>query len=394
MSTPNPNFSPTSTAYGAPANDYDSTIAVRVRRASWGAILGGFFTAAAMQMLLSLLGLAFGFWSIDPVTEDNPIAGLGTAAGIWWVVTGLISLAFGGWIAGYLAGFQDSVDGMIHGVVTWGLLTVTSFWLAGSAMGSIFNATANALGTGLSTAADWAVPDQSRQQPKQQVQIVVLREGEGGLTFADENSKNRESTDSKSSANYEKVASQMREMLNQTGKESLQPDQLEKAGQRLVDAAKDAGIAAAKDPGRAENHFNGLMDAFFTEWKSVKQDLDKDALANVITSNTDMSKEEAMKSIDRWQNEYETMRKEVKQGASEAQTQIASTLEDAKQKIGQQYQETKRATLHATEETLDAIGHAAFWSFISTLLGLFAAAGGGALGVGYRPKQTATTRTV
>ena len=49
-------------------------------RISWGAIFAGLVCAVALQALLTLLGVAWGFAAIDPTEELNPFAGFALGA--------------------------------------------------------------------------------------------------------------------------------------------------------------------------------------------------------------------------------------------------------------------------------------------------------------------------
>lgn len=358
----------------------------RVRRFSAGAVFAGFFTAVALQLLFSLLGIAFGFWSIDPQTESHPLDGLGMATGIWWVVTSLISLAAGGAAAGYLAGIPNSVDGGLHGVVTWGLVTVFTFWIAGSAMGSLFNAAAGAMGAGLRTAADWAVPDGRDRQ----VQVIVLRDGEPVSTFAQENSNQRNSDSllNVGTVNFEQLATQTQKLLRDTGKDSLQPEQLDQATQRLADAARNAASEVAQNPDRARQSFDQVMDAALREFRNVQQDVDRDALVNLVTANTELNEQDARKAVDRWISEGREMRQE----AGQLQNQLASNWNQMENQLGRQYQETKKAALSTTEEALDSVAYAALWTFLATLLGMISAATSGMAGSRYGLLRAAAVR--
>jgi len=53
-------------------------MAAKVSRISWGAILAGTLTALAVVSMLNLLGLGIGFSTIDPMTENDLLNGLGT----------------------------------------------------------------------------------------------------------------------------------------------------------------------------------------------------------------------------------------------------------------------------------------------------------------------------
>jgi hypothetical protein len=116
-----------------PPEVYPSTIS----RISWGAIFAGTVVAFVAQILFTLLGLAIGLTIVEPMTGQAPWEGVGIGAGIWWVVTALISLFLGGWAAGRLAGMPLRQDAMLHGVVVWGLVTFVSVFFAISGVGAV-----------------------------------------------------------------------------------------------------------------------------------------------------------------------------------------------------------------------------------------------------------------
>ncbi|HEX7089184.1 MAG TPA: hypothetical protein VF192_03555 [Longimicrobiales bacterium] len=117
------------------------------RRMSWGAVFAGFIVAMVVQMILTLLGLAIGLGAIDLTTGD--FSGLGTGAAIWAGLTALISLFVGGLVAGYLAGRLTRGNGMLHGVLVWGLtMLLTTFALTsglGTLLGGVFSVTGQAV---------------------------------------------------------------------------------------------------------------------------------------------------------------------------------------------------------------------------------------------------------
>jgi hypothetical protein len=116
-----------------PTEVHPSTIS----RISWGAIFAGAVVAFVAQVLFTLLGFAIGLTVVEPMTAQAPWEGIGIGAGIWWVVTALISLFLGGWTAGRLSGMPTRQDAMLHGVVVWGLVTFASVFLAVSGAGAV-----------------------------------------------------------------------------------------------------------------------------------------------------------------------------------------------------------------------------------------------------------------
>ena len=105
-------------------------------RISWGAIFAGAVMALASQLAFSLLGLGLGASAANPYS-DNPVGGLGFGAAIWTLLSVLISLFTGGYVAGRLAGMPRQQDSMLHGLVTFGLTSLLGFYLLTSGLGSL-----------------------------------------------------------------------------------------------------------------------------------------------------------------------------------------------------------------------------------------------------------------
>jgi len=89
------------------------------------------------MLTLIMLGLAVGFATINPATEENPFGGLGIGTAIWWVISSIIAYFVGGWVSSRVAGLQRVFDGALHGLVTWGLVTLLTMFMLTSAVGSI-----------------------------------------------------------------------------------------------------------------------------------------------------------------------------------------------------------------------------------------------------------------
>ncbi|WP_126172405.1 hypothetical protein [Altericroceibacterium xinjiangense] len=115
-----------------------------LKRVSWGAIFAGAFIALGVTFLLGLLGLAIGFGSIEPTTS-SPLDGIGIGAGIWWVVTSIIAMGIGGWVAGRLSGIPNKPSATAHGATVWALVTIFTLWMATSAVGSVLNTATGAV---------------------------------------------------------------------------------------------------------------------------------------------------------------------------------------------------------------------------------------------------------
>jgi hypothetical protein len=124
------------------------------RRISWGAIFAGVIVVLAVQLLLSVLGLGIGLSFVNPAEGNSPNpSSIGLGAGIWWGVSYLIALFAGGYVAGRLAGALLSWDGALHGILVWAFTLLVTFYLLGTAIGSVIGGAFSVVGNTVSSAA-------------------------------------------------------------------------------------------------------------------------------------------------------------------------------------------------------------------------------------------------
>lgn len=113
-----------------------------LRRLSWGAIFAGTFIAVIIQVMLTLLGAAIGLNYAGPRSDVSAEA-VGTGAAIWWIISTLIALFIGGWVAAHLAGVVRHMDGALHGLVTWSLAMLLVLVLLGTSLSALTGAALN-----------------------------------------------------------------------------------------------------------------------------------------------------------------------------------------------------------------------------------------------------------
>src|SRR4029077_3819818 len=132
------------------------------RRISWAAIFGGVVLVVAVQLLLSLLGAGIGLGTVNTNLGSTPTASsLGIGAGVWWVVSSCVALGLGGYVAAWLAGIEIRFDGVLHGLITWGIATLLTFYLLTSTIGGIIGGGFSALG-GIVSAAGSGVKEAAK----------------------------------------------------------------------------------------------------------------------------------------------------------------------------------------------------------------------------------------
>lgn len=122
----------------------------KISRVSWAAVFGGTLIMLMTLMLLSLLGIGIGIGSINPMEETRPLEGLGTGALIWWVISNIIAVFTGAFVAAKLTNLSYKNSGLLHGILTWSLFTLISFMLMTSAIGGIVSGVGGTVSKGLS----------------------------------------------------------------------------------------------------------------------------------------------------------------------------------------------------------------------------------------------------
>ena len=123
------------------------------RRISWAAIFGGVILVVVVQLLLSMLGAGIGLSTVNVNAGSTPNgSSFGIGAGLWWLISSIIALFLGGYVAAWLAGIEIRFDGLLHGLVTWGIATLLTVYLLSSAVGGIIGGGFSALGSVTSAA--------------------------------------------------------------------------------------------------------------------------------------------------------------------------------------------------------------------------------------------------
>ncbi len=252
-----------------------------IRRMSWGAVLAGVALTLVLQLLFSLLGVGLGLAAVDPATvgaaggaNDNPSAStFSLAAGIYWVVTSLIALFAGAWVAGRLAGMPNRTDGMLHGITTWSVATLLLFYLLTSTVGSLIGGAFNLVGGAAQSLAQGA-------------QSLA-----GGVT-------------------------------------QVLPDDLRAQAEGLFDRAQGAAAGTGQEAQQATGTAS-TADAVRRVVASVREGAapqDRQAAVNLISQQAGIPPEEAQRRLDEFQNTYRQTTAQAEQTARETAQRTAETV--------------------------------------------------------------------
>lgn len=133
--------------------------------ASWAAILAGAAGAAALTLILLVLGAGLGFSAVSPWAQRGADAStIGVGAIVYVTLTALLASAMGGYLAGRLrtrwVGTHDDeiyFRDTAHGFLAWAIATLVTAMLSASTVGGILGKTAEIGGNVVGGAATAAV---------------------------------------------------------------------------------------------------------------------------------------------------------------------------------------------------------------------------------------------
>ncbi|MEF9900332.1 MAG: YrzE family protein [Pseudomonas sp.] len=285
------------------------TAAPLLKRISWSAILAGVALAMVASLILNLLGTAIGSASIDPLQEANPLDGLGKGTAIWVVVSGIVSVFLGAWIAGRLA----QREGALHGLLVWATTSLVSLYLVSSAVSGIVSSGLNLAGSGLSAAGSTlaqaaphignTVQDQLRQQ---------------GINF-----------------DLSDIQNELETAMRQTGKPELNPENVKREAQATEQDAQQTAKNSAQNPQAADEQLSGLLDRIKAKGEKAWDAADREAMVNLIKARTGKTDAEANQMVDQAQQAYQQAYAKYQELKAEAEQKAREAAEVAAKRVSQ-----------------------------------------------------------
>lgn len=283
---PNPGIAPT-----ALINAEDVKYVAAIKRITWAAIFAGVVIALVVQILFSMLGTGIGVSTVDPMQHQTPDPEvLALSAAVWLFLSSFIALFTGGWIAGRLAGIPHAVDGMIHGLLTWGLSTLLALYLVGSSVGSMIGGALKFIGGGIAAVAP-------------EIAGAVVPDPD---------------------ASWRNIKEEVRELLRQSGKPALQPEALAENAGEVQQRAENAASG-----GMSDQEFESLLKRLIQQGKATASEVDREALTNVLVARSGMTRDEATRTIDFWTSTYHRALSQAEPQAREVADATAKAIASA-----------------------------------------------------------------
>ena len=269
---------------------------------SWRSIIAGAVTAIAISIVMAILGVALGFTIIKPTSSD-PFAGLGTAFGVWSIISVIVSLAAGGYMAGLVSGSR----GVEHGFMVWATVLLVGTLFSGLAVGAATKTVGTAvrgLGSGAAQVASGVG------------QGVASLAGSAVEAIQDGVNLNIDT---------DEIRGDVASVLRDTGVETLQPAFLQ---QQMREARGDLRTALTQVRLDA-NNFDDVLTAFLDKQKSrldnITKDVDRGAAVTALQNNRGLSQAEAERAVDNAIAAYNGVVAQAQGALNEAQQQLSDT---------------------------------------------------------------------
>ena len=322
---------------------------------SWGSVFAGVLTVLAVSMLLSLLSSALGLGMIDAKAND-PLSGVGSAFGWSSAIFLLISLAAGGYLAGYLSG----AAGWVHGFLTWALALLIAAYLSISAIsgavsltGSVISGAASVTGTAASAAG-------------QAVGGLGQAVGSGVTALA----KRLEGTNL--NLDGDEALEQLRQAAQQANLEALQPRMIEGelsgAREDVTNAAQDL----ASNPTNYEAIAKGLIEKLRGRVEKIRAEINRDDVVQAIAQNTNLTEQEVQQAADRAIGLYNG----IATRAGDQLDALERNVDAAQVRLA----ELKVQATEQADQAAAAAATASLWGFFGALIGAIVAVIFGAIG--------------
>lgn len=126
-----------------------------VSRIGWGAVIAGFFIATVTQILLNTLGVAIGLSMVGAEGQTSGAA-IGIGAGIWTILSSIISVFIGAWVAGRYTSIPERGEGSLQGALVWSLSLIFFIWIATMGVGTAIGGLMGVVGQGVQAGAQGA----------------------------------------------------------------------------------------------------------------------------------------------------------------------------------------------------------------------------------------------
>lgn len=299
---------------------------------SWSAILGGVLLTMAIHSVLILIGFSLGMASLDLDDGSSFNAELFSwSSSIWYLLSVVLSLFAGGYVAGRFSGNINQFSGVFNGLMVWALGSFITLYLVTSGVGQATKGVGKALNYGVSSIGDM-VPSKN---PFKQMDVLDQLDM-NTLSEASEN---------------------LNEFLKETDNQDIKRV-VKKEVKKLKRTAKASAMMMVKSPQNIDKASSKLKKQIQSSAKRVNSELDIKEVISAIAEKTTMSEEEVKNSIKEWN----------------------SAIENWTANLDEKVKELKEQSLEMADEVTEALALFSGLAALSFLLGAASSAFGGFTG--------------
>ena len=271
-------------------------------RISWGSVIAGVVIAIAVMFTLGELCMAFGLSLLDPndPSKDTSLPAIALTGAIAWIVSSLLSMFAGAWAAAHLARQFHDADGILHGLLVWGLGIVAFITIGAGASGaviggafSLVNGGMRAVGTAAGGMAHGTGAMLGGIAQGVGSAVDVTGPGMGGMP-----GYSWESIKSRALALVQQGSEKMPAQSPAPATPATVPGAPVGANPATLPMAQDsASNSTASDP----EEVMALVSRIFSTPVGTINDADRTALVGLLVANTSLSQEEAGKQVGNWE---------------------------------------------------------------------------------------------
>jgi hypothetical protein len=157
-------------------------------RVRWGPIFAGLVVALTTQLILSALGAAVGATNISGSgAPRSNLDNVGSAVGIWSIISLFISLFVGGWVTARACGPINRNTALLNAAILWASTLAISTWLLASGVSGAFGVIASNAGEVINQAQQGGVrapnPNEIPNATAQQTRDIAENAAKVGWSF-------------------------------------------------------------------------------------------------------------------------------------------------------------------------------------------------------------------
>ncbi|EJF88440.1 hypothetical protein ME1_00611 [Bartonella vinsonii subsp. arupensis OK-94-513] len=309
---------------------------------SWSAIFAGLVTALATSICLSFLVAALGFSQMD-FTSSTPFEGTFLSFGFGSLIVMLISLALGGFVAGR---FAES-SGVLHGFLTWALLTLIMTLQAIHVVSNTASLTTKAALENTSAIQQTMDSFKTNFSPL----LSKLNSETFEKFLRDQKDKG---------IDFDKLRTELRTLLNKSDIPALNPERLKQSYQAALNDIGSAITAFKKDPSHTRTILKDLGDRLSDRAQAITAKFDRSDIINALMHDG-MTRAEAQTNANHALHVYQSAESKIEQALK--------TLEEQAETLSQKLNMPTKDVHYSANKVVKTASYMGWWGFFGGLIG-------------------------